>query len=254
MSDGTLRLSERSSVPATPEVNTWGVYATSDGIYSIDDAGTSIVLAASSDYVVADYSSGWIPAPGTWVGSSDTITITTSAGSTDIYGIGDKLRWKQGGGFKYNYAIAFTDTTLTITGSTDYEMTTDTITDNYYSHQTNPVGFPQWFNWVPVFTGFSINPVVSVSRFSIIGRTVIYNHSLTSVGTSNAAGYTISVPVKAANNGGYSAIMYAQNNGTTVVGAQVYTSTTVLTLTLAGYGAWATGNGKGANFSISYEI
>lgn len=51
MSDGTLRLSERSSVPATPEANTWGVYATSDGIYSIDDVGSTAVLAASSDYL-----------------------------------------------------------------------------------------------------------------------------------------------------------------------------------------------------------
>jgi hypothetical protein len=51
MSDGTLRLSERSSVPATPEANTWGVYATSDGIYSIDDTGATVVLAASSDYL-----------------------------------------------------------------------------------------------------------------------------------------------------------------------------------------------------------
>jgi hypothetical protein len=199
MSDGTLRFSERNSPPATPEVNTWGIYATSDGVYSIDDLGASVVLAATSDYNIAvattdadgllpklsgssDYfmdgtgnwglpsPNGWLPAPGTWTASSDAITITTQAGSTDIYEVGDKLRFKQGGGFKFNYAIAVTDTTLTMTGSTDYEMTTDTITDNYYSHCSTPVGFPQYFNYTP--TGISATNVTMTGRFIITGRII----------------------------------------------------------------------------------
>jgi hypothetical protein len=228
MSDGTLRFSERNSPPATPDPNTWGIYATSDGVYSIDDLGASVVLAATSDYNIAvattdadgllpklsgssDYfmdgtgnwgvpsPNGWIPAPGTWTASSDTITITTQAGSTDIYEVGDKLRFKQGGGFKFNYAIAVTDTTLTMTGSTDYGMTTDIITDNYYSKAVSPVGFPQWFNWVPTLTGGNADlSGYTTARFSIVGRTVKIYFNADNMTISGTAGQIIiTLPVNA---------------------------------------------------------
>jgi hypothetical protein len=151
---------------------------------STDMHGLLPKLSGSSDYFMDGTGNwglpspdGWLPAPGTWTASSDTITITTQAGSTDIYDVGDKLRFKQGGGFKFNYAITVTDTTLTMTGSTDYEMTTDTITDNYYSKAVSPVGFPQWFSLpAPTFTvanydnGSGGQPVTDSLRFCISGK------------------------------------------------------------------------------------
>jgi hypothetical protein len=256
MSDGTLRFAERNSPPATPDPNTWGIYATSDGVYSIDDLGASVVLAATSDYNIAvattdadgllpklsgssDYfmdgtgnwglpsPDGWLPAPGTWTASSDTITITTQAGSTDIYDVGDKLRFKQGGGFKFNYAIAVTDTTLTMTGSTDYGMTTDTITDNYYSKAVSPVGFPQWFNWVPTLAGLDPAKGTLTAKFSINGRVCHFTFyfiltALAGVG----GGSSFTMPVTCVSTRLPFSVLLEDATGSSYVGSARYVSNT----------------------------
>jgi hypothetical protein len=85
--------------------------------------------------------SGWAPAIETWAYASAT-TITVPSGATSRYQKGDKIRLKQGGEYKYFYIVSVSDTTLTITGGSDYTLANAAITDNYYSKAMNPQGWP----------------------------------------------------------------------------------------------------------------
>ena len=100
---------------------------------------------------------GWISVSETWTYASAT-TITVPSGATAIYAKGDKIRLKQGGGYKYFYVVGVTDTVLTVTGGSDYTVANSTITDNYYSHASSPIGFPNYFNYTPEWTATTTNP------------------------------------------------------------------------------------------------
>lgn len=79
---------------------------------------------------------GWISCNETWAYASAT-TITVPTNATTKYTVGDKIRWKQGGAYKYGTVSVVAATLLTITGTA---VTDATITDNYYSKANSPVG------------------------------------------------------------------------------------------------------------------
>jgi hypothetical protein len=92
---------------------------------------------------------GWIPAGETWTYASaddPTFTFTVAADVTTKYSAGMKIKLTQGT-VKYFIITAvstFTggNTTITVYGGTDYDLTSATITENYYSTQKAPFGFP----------------------------------------------------------------------------------------------------------------
>lgn len=87
---------------------------------------------------------GWIAAVGTWTyASPNTITIPTNGATT--YGKGMRIRFKQGGGYKYYACAAIAATTLTTFVNTDHVVTNDPITDVYYSFAASPYGYPDLF-------------------------------------------------------------------------------------------------------------
>lgn len=94
---------------------------------------------------------GWISANVSWTRESDN-SFSEPIDATLKYQKGDKLRYKQGGAYKYQYVISVGaysggKTIITTTGGTDYKFDSGTaITDNYYSHQDNPIGFPAYIN------------------------------------------------------------------------------------------------------------
>lgn len=55
-----------------------------------------------------------------------------------------------------------------------------------------------WKTWTPVFTGFSVDPIVNSARYIEIGKLVIV-HLNTGNGTSNATTFTMTLPIVAAN-------------------------------------------------------
>ena len=138
---------------------------------------------------------GWISAASTWTYASAS-TITVPSGAASIYQKGDRIRWKQGGAYKYGVLVAVADTLLTIAVNTDYTVATPTaITDNYYSHQANPLGYPGSFNYTPTYTGFSSNPSGVTAKYSIIGNRCFLYVFTNIAGTSNATGYTLTAPI-----------------------------------------------------------
>jgi len=139
-------------------------------------AGTSTTLFATpkalKDAGVEPNLGGWILSGDTWTYASAT-TFTISGDKTGVLSIGDKLKLTQTT-VKYFYVVGVSysspNTTVTVTGGSDYTLANATITSPHYSHSSSPVGFPQWFNYTP--TGISATNVTLSGRFCINGRMV----------------------------------------------------------------------------------
>jgi hypothetical protein len=151
---------------------------------------------------VAAHGDGWQAASGTWTYASAT-TITVPTDATTLYSVGDKIRFKQGGAYKYFYVIAVAATLLTVTGGSDYTVATPTaITDIYYSKVASPVGFPQWFNWTGVVLsqGASTNipTTITLSIFMMNNKQITWKFIIYSTSTGTAgSGIMLSIPVSA---------------------------------------------------------
>jgi len=91
---------------------------------------------------------GWIPAQETWVyDSSDdpTYTFNITGNKTDKYSAGMRLKLTDSGTQYFIVTkVAYSNPTTTITmyGGTDYNLSTGTITNPYYSTQKAPLSFP----------------------------------------------------------------------------------------------------------------
>ena len=123
---------------------------------------------------------GWVPAGQTWTyASSTTFTIATNVTAT--YPAGTKLKLTNNS-VKYFYVLSATygapNTTVTVTGGSDYTVADAAITLPFYSYATTPQGFPNVFNFTPVWTGSGTNPVINngtlSGQFIMIGRQVTY--------------------------------------------------------------------------------
>lgn len=123
---------------------------------------------------------GWTSANETWAYASAT-TITVPSGAAAKYAKGDKIKLTQTT-VKYFYVVGVADTVLTVTGGSDYTLVSATISANYYSHASSPIGFPTWFAHTPVIdsnvgsVGTYAGEIIT-SRFYIIGTTCYFNGS-----------------------------------------------------------------------------
>lgn len=210
---------------------------------------------------------GWTKDTQTWLyASANSFTITGTTDFSARYPVGSKVRCKQGGAYKYFYVASsiFTaitgPTTVTITGGIDYSLAAGSITDNYYSYQNDPQLFPQWFNWTPTYTGFSISPIGGV-RFSIKGRTLNLIVTTNLAGTSNNTFYTMTVPVYHVNNAlqyCYGLLPYVMDSGSAQASpgsAYIAPGTNIITLFKdCNSGAWTNSGSKVSNFTFFYEI
>lgn len=160
---------------------------------------------------------GWTSDSGhTWVyASASTFTIT----GVDLTGTltkGTRLRFKQGGAYKYAVVVASafsTDTTVTIAVNTDYTIANASIDNNYYSYQLSPQGFPDWFAYTTSWAGFSVNPTGQwYCRFQ--GSTCFLKYKDATAGTSSLTTLTFTAPVTPVNVSFLLAICSVKDNGT----------------------------------------
>jgi hypothetical protein len=200
------------------------VSITTGGVITVTDEREYLhpnfmVLAAK----ISDGWTGWVDrTEETWTYVSAT-SFTVLGDQTAKYRKGAKLRWKEGGGYKYGYVVSSSYgapvTTVTLTGGSDYALAGGAITDTHLSCVENPDGFPDWFNWTPAIVGYSADPTDVIYRFCIKGRTVFLQMVEVTNGTSDATGHTYTLPVAAAAtaNHNQSAVNAASvNNGATV--------------------------------------
>ncbi len=154
-------------------------------------------LIATGQKVVGN--DGWISANETWTYASAS-TITVPSGAASKYQKGDRIKWTQST-VKYGVITVVADTLLTIAVNTDYVVTNAAISANFYSHQINPMGFPDWFTFTPYLSGTggsagTFAQTVSFAKFSIKGMacTVELDVLITNVG-SWSADFLFTLPI-----------------------------------------------------------
>jgi len=217
----------------------------------------------SIDYMLRQ---GWIFANETWTRESDT-SFSEPIDATGKFQKGDKIRYKQGGAYKYQYIINVGSysggkTIMTTTGGSDYTVADAAITDNYYSKAENPQGFPGWFNWTPAtYTGFSSDPTDVVHKFMIIGSRIEIYFRHGTAGTSNADTYKFTAPVTSAtisNVGWNTSLPFAIDNGaisTTKDVVTIVSNGTSISLQKANSShGWTTSGSKRAAGNLVYEF
>jgi hypothetical protein len=142
-SDGTVQSSVGASNPFLRLANV----TVGSGVTSIT-SGNIADTRVNVQFQIPNRSGqdGWIDALDTWTYVSAT-TFTIGIDATSYLQPGDKLRWKQGGAYKYGWVKSVTysapNSTVTLVGTNLYTLTNATITDNYYSKVETPVGFPK---------------------------------------------------------------------------------------------------------------
>jgi len=117
-----------------------------------------------------------------------------------------------------------------------------------------------WRSWTPVHTGFSANPSGATYMYTQIGKTVFINIREATAGTSNAATFTISLPVPARNltNETWATSCRVTNAGTTAITRMAYIDAGGTTVQFgvdgnATGGFTASGNKQCNNLQMFYE-
>jgi len=158
---------------------------------------------------------GWISANETWAYASAT-TITVPSGAAAKYAKGDKIKLTQTT-VKYFYIVGVADTVLTVVGNGSVVVTDATISANYYSHASSPIGFPSYFSFTPTISAESgtITTASGTIYFSIFGSVcyILYGYiTITNNGTGSAK-VKSTIPLNPAND--FYCSIYGQETSTT---------------------------------------
>jgi len=224
-----------------------------EGAMSVDGTNKKITLANLLSWIKLDDT----------VTYASATTFTIAGDWTGILQKGDKFKCTQTS-VKYFYIIGVSysspNTTVTVTGGSDYTLADAAITSPYFSKVENPQGFPTIFNYSPTYGGFSADPTEDM-YFFIKGKVCYVNYQTGVPGTSNANTFTISAPVVATGDG-RAPITAATNSGallTTAPGSNfVFIGTanaTTLRLAINSSSVgWSTSGIKRGDFQIFYPI
>jgi hypothetical protein len=202
LSDGIAWVKAVSGGPATQVDETGGPTTLDIG------AIPSLSLLGRSGDSITGMAGGWIEVPdGSWTYASST-TITVPGGAASIYAIGDQVRLKQGGAYKYFYVTAVADSTLTVTGGSDFSVANSAITDAAFS-KGGGVGHPGYFNYTPTVTydGGAIDPedITTNFRFAINKNTLFVTGSgFLTRGSGDRTNTKFSLPIIISSDSGVS--------------------------------------------------
>jgi len=209
----------------------------------------------------------WIPLQEEWVRTGNhTFTITGLGNVTARYRKGAKIKYVDSSGATEYGVIASSSygsptVTVNLIPNIDYEMATGTVIKRYISYVDTPEGFPDFFNWTPVHTGFSVDPTI-VARWKVSGSSIMISYSATGSGTSNATTYTITLPVTPVSLAGavnWMLPIQCVDNGAliTTQWGKLRIRDNVATAdlyTTPGTGGWTNSGGKYAEFVAWYEF
>lgn len=179
--------------------------------------------------------------------------FTVPSDATLTYSVGEKIRFKQGGAYKYCYVKAVTSTQIVLAGQQNYVFSTSTITNIAHSFVESPYLFPQNFTFSAVLSGFSTTPVF-VFSYSLSGGKVFYQFS-NNDGIGNADLLTASTPFSARTLCTGSSALVRDNGINLGTGYwQISASASFLQFYKPNLSAWTAGSGKGVYSSGFYEI
>lgn len=152
---------------------------------------------------------GWINPGETWTYASAT-TFTVSGNQTAKYAKGTRIKLVQTT-TKYfvvtGSSYSSPNTTVTITGGSDYTLANAAITGNRYSYG-NPPDYPDLFNWTPELTGAGSMSVTAdsilVAKFRVTGKTVyFYMRASGTTGGTASNGILFTLPINAEDGANY---------------------------------------------------
>lgn len=190
----------------SPVINT-GISGTAivDEDDMASDSATKVPTQQSvKAYVDASGSTdGWLSISDTLTYASATSFTISGVDRTSVFTKGTRIKLTQTSAkyFVVTSSSFSTNTTVTITGGTDYTLANAAITSPYYSYQASPQGYPTWFSYTPTFSGFSSSPTVGQARFKVDGASCTLVIHQSANGTSNATTFTITAPIAHAYNG-----------------------------------------------------
>lgn len=112
---------------------------------------------------------GWVPSALTWTYATAS-SFTVAGDYTGVFVKCTKIKLTQTTP-KYFYVVSSSygapNTTVNVTGGSDYTVANAAITSPFYSYVENPQGFPAAFNYTP--TGLSASGVTLTGRFKLDG-------------------------------------------------------------------------------------
>lgn len=174
---------------------------------------------------------GWIAVSEAWSYASAS-TITIPSDGTTKYRKYMKIRFKQGGGYKYYVSCAVTATLLTIIVNNDYTVANSAITDIAVSFEDAPYGFPTEFaytppSWLNLTVG---NASVNLGHYKIVGATLIARAALQWGTTTSITGTGIGValPTGLSASSAYQITNHMVGMGRFVIGGTPYQGTVVI--------------------------
>lgn len=245
---------------------TRGVDGTSDATHAAGAKVGYMWLPVHADFLSEAAETGWIESQDTWVYASASTFTISGVDRTSTYQKGTKLRFKQGGGYKYAVVVSSsfsTNTTVTIAVNSDYTIANSAITDNDFSYVENPIGWVGWFAYAPTsIVGFSSTPNDSVYKYRIQGNTIeIFFNLSNGASTSNSATTSFTAPVTAITLTGYEATFACRvyDNGSWQAGAglvSVTSNSNVVTLgkALTGTGGFTASGNKTALGWVQFQF
>lgn len=145
---------------------------------------------------------GWITPTDTWTYASATTFTIAGVDRTAQFPAGTKLKLTQTTA-KYFYvtASAFsTNTTITVTGGTDYTLANAAITSPNLSYMETPQSHPIWFAYTPTATNITIGSgggAATTGSFRVQGKDVIgrFSSILGTSGQSVGGAVSFTTPV-----------------------------------------------------------
>lgn len=167
----------------------------------------SLSIDSLEDGMGASITEGWISTGVTVSRVSDSSLKLVGDWRTKI-GKGVKIRLTNNSLTKYFYIVSsgvFStgETTYDVAGGSDYIVLAGTVSDLSYSNSLTPSGFPNYFNYTPVFTTASGSPAIGngnlFGRFSMYGGNVSALLGFVAGSTTNfgSGGFRLSLPIEA---------------------------------------------------------
>ncbi len=164
------------------------------------DSDGTIDLEVTPAGVGAIPNNGWVEVTDSWTYASAS-TITIPSDGTATYSRWMKIRFKQGGNYKFYICTALTATLITVLVNDDYVVANSAITDVAYSFAENPYQFPRHFKYSPVWTNLTLGNGTDESTVTIHNGQVFFQvNILWGTTTSIGGSVTVTLPVAAAAN------------------------------------------------------
>ena len=254
---GTLDVIAADHAPAADwSNNSHKITSLANGSAASDAAAFGQITAANAAAIQND---GWISTTDTWTfATSSTFTIS-GVDRTAVLTPGTRVKLTQTTAkfFVVTASSFSTNTTVTVTGGSDYSLANASITSPFYSYVANPQGYPGWFNASASPTGFSSISNNS-TRFAVVGRTMTVQFIYQ--GTSNATTFTFTLPVALSASAIVQRVFArAIDNNTAlttpgVVELAVSSSTATCDINAVTNGGWTASGTKGLLGVLTYEI